>query len=1139
MSLVASDCRARSGAILDELTTLRGDIYLENDMSPRTQAGATPDASGDADQDTQGHSVLKAPFLQQADFSANGPWRSLSQLIDFSDGGDGSTYLGIQRNERVWQDIDLPVAPQADGARPQYWLGCDYALNNFKECLVTVHLLEDGKEGAQVFIERLQGQGTLEDEPLAPGAAPTWHRMTPRLVPLPVDATRLRVAFDTRLEGKITSRLYLRQVISQLRLPELSSASTVKLVLDPGGKNQIEQTRQPFLLCHGAEHVLQVKAAVGDAWLGQPVSLIWMDDNQYPPSAFGLSARPPLNQNAGDQDDRYQPLDEGDGAQWQLQAGATAAQTGEIGLGLGSYWQAPRFELEAQLGDFRCDLGGIEWDGVVPVVEYGNSTQLSVMLHNVFVPERPAVGRPVKWLLNDTLFATQPTDGKGLSSIEYLPKPGDEGVDNNAVFKAVYEDELKQVSEQVQKLPVFAVSPWGAELEVLFEGKPVTDFEKIGLLLTRQTEVNLTLKPKKADSFFIGKPILLRWPNGKPERGITFTPTAAQTMTPEGISWTLKGGTDSGTFVLETATDDLSAPFSLKGAQLSAELGDEVELSLDAEAIGPTALWRRGIARTLRMQIKPGSPLPALGRMGHLSFIKGTLEPRQVPAQPDYEAKREVPAAGLGWTLTPGQSSGEFALAVHVEGFAKPLSLDNAMVLSSQLSDEAQLQIDGAAAPTIALFQRGAPRTLSLALKAGSPLGRLQPEAWLVFEAGSLGQAQIPSTPAYLSKRKLGPDGLSWSLKGQQVSGDFALALKVEGFEQPLSVSKAVLLSADLGDEAELKLQGAAVPNPAIFRREQPAKLTLQPKADSPLGGLGLSVYLEFVGRSLGMLDVTATPNYGHDLVFGAQGLEWVLEGGQASGDFGVRVVVGGRVFSKTLEIDQAFLLSTHLKDEINVSSRSMGVNEFLVVKRPHNGEGQVLFARPKPESPLNVLKTPCWLTFTAHTLPATLMGAQPEFGDKRTLEASDLMWTLTGNAYSSGSFELTIHAQGFDQPYRIRCLLLADRFEDEFYVTSEGFDSRYDNEIALEVIKSKPDFTLQPKNDLGWPELINVRVDFMELTLEEQFVEMFPTYRVPIRLEFSRALWAVQSITKMGSFILTFESDVQSDTLYIHCEVS
>ncbi|MDV9032666.1 hypothetical protein Q7C30_011230 [Pseudomonas sp. RAC1] len=881
-------------------------------MSPRTQAGATPDASADADQDTQGHSVLKAPFLQQADFSANGPWRSLGQLIDFSDGGDGSTYLGIQRNERVWQDIDLPVAPQADGARPQYWLGCDYALSNFKECLVTVHLLEDGKEGAQVFIERLQGQGTLEDEPLAPGAAPTWHRMTPRLVPLPVDATRLRVAFDTRLEGKITSRLYLRQVISQLRLPELSSASTVKLVLDPGGKNQIEQTRQPFLLCHGAEHVLQVKAAAGDAWSGQPVSLIWMDDNQHPPSAFGLSARPPLNQNAGDQDDRYQPLDEGDGAQWQLQAGATAAQAGEIGLGLGSYWQAPRFELKAQLGDFRHDLGGIEWDGVVPVVEYGNSTQLSVMLHNLFAPERPAVGRPVKWLLNDTLFATQPTDAKGLSSIEYLPKPGDEGVDNNAVFKAVYEDELKQVSEQVQKLPVFAVSPWGAELEVLFEGKPVTDFEKIGLLLTRQTEVNLTLKPKKTDSFFIGKPILLRWPNGKPERGITFTPTAAQTMTEQGISWTLKGGTDSGTFVLETATDDLSAPFSLKGVQLSAELGDE----------------------------------------------------------------------------------------------------------------------------------------------------------------------------------------------------------------------------------AELKLQGAAVPNPAIFRREQPVTLTLQPKADSPLGGLGLSVYLEFVGRSLGAPDMIAAPLYGHGRALDAHGVEWVLQGGQASGDFGVRVVVSDRVFSKTLEIDQAFLLSTHLKDEINVSSLSMGVNEFLVVKRPYKGQGQVLFARPKAESPLNVFKTPCWLTFTAHTLPATLMSAQPEFGDKRTLEASNLKWTLTGNAYSSGSFELTIHAEGFDQPYRIRCLLLADRFEDEFYVTSEGFDSRYDDEMALKVITSEPDFTLHPKNDLGWPESINVSVDFIKITLEEQFVQMYPTYRVPVSLEFTRALWAAQSITKKGTFVLEFRSDVQSDPLYIPCHV-
>lgn len=1112
-------------------------------MSPRTQAGPTPDVSGDADQDTQGHSVLKAPFLQQADFSADGPWRSLGQLIDFSDGGDGSTYLGIQRNERVWQDIDLPVAPHADGARPQYWLGCDYALNNFKECLVTVHLLEDGKEGAQVFVERLQGQGTLEDEPLAPGAAPTWHRMAPLLVDLPGDTTAVRVAFDTRLDGKITSRLYLRHVISQLRLPELSSASTVKLVLDPGGKNQIEQTRQPFLLCHGAEHVLQVKSAAGDAWSGQPVSLIWMDDNQHPPSAFGLSARPPLNQNAGDQDDRYQPLDEGDGAQWQLQAGATATQAGEIGLGLGSYWQAPRFELEAQLGDFRCGLEEIEWDGVVPVVEYGNSTQLSVMLHNVFVPERPAVGRPVKWLLNDTLFATQPTDAKGLSSIEYLPKPGDEGVDNHAVFKAVYEDELKQVSEQVQKLPVFAVSPWGAELEVLFEGKPVTDFKKIALLLTRQAEVNLTLKPKKADSFFVGKPILLRWPNGKPERGITFTPTAAQTMTAQGISWTLKGGTDSGTFVLETATDDLPAPFSFKGAQLSAELGDEVELSLDAEAIGPTALWRRGIARTLRLQIKPGSPLPALGRMGHLSFIKGTLESRQVPAQPDYEAKREVPAAGLGWTLTPGQSSGDFALAVHVEGFAKPLSLDNAMVLSSQLSDEAQLQIDGAAVPALTLFQRGAPRTLSLALKAGSPLGRLQPEAWLVFEAGSLGQAQIPSTPAYLSKRKLGPDGLSWSLKGQQVSGDFALALKVEGFEQPLSVSKAVLLSADLGDEAELKLQGAAVPNPAIFRREQPAKLTLQPKAESPLGGLGLSVYLEFVGRSLGMPDVTATPNYGHDLVLGAQGLEWVLEGGQVSGDFGVRVVVSDRVFSKTLEIDQAFLLSTRLEDEVEVSVNGKPVSAVVFMPWDYGtGSTPTLFVSAKPQSPLHVLSPSCRLTFQGGTLNAKDLQASPAFGATQPLAKGQQLWTLSGRNKVSGGFGMQLHVEGFEEPLSMpRCVLHSNHFHDEFYVTAPAseFDSRRDTVLALRATYSHPAFYVHRRFDWGWGMDRLVTLTFLPGTVTKEFFVIEPAPGEKIALVFDRPLWQTRYVSKKGECALNFSCDLMLYPHKVSCRIT
>ncbi|WP_412460120.1 hypothetical protein ACK2SD_14460 [Pseudomonas sp. SC11] len=994
-----------------------------------------------------------------------------------------------------------------------------------------------------MFIERLQGQGTLEDEPLAPGAAPTWHRMTPRLVTLPVDATRLRVAFDTRLEGKITSRLYLRQVISQLRLPELSSASTVKLVLDPGGKNQIEQTRQPFLLCHGAEHVLQIKSAAGDAWSGQPVSLIWMDDNQHPPSAFGMSARPPLNQNAGDQDDRYQPLDEGDGAQWQLQAGATAAQAGEIGLGLGSYWQAPRFELKAQLGDFRHDLGGIEWDGVVPVVEYGNSTQMSVILHNVFVPDRPAVGRPVKWLLNDTLFATQPTDAKGLSSIEYLPKPGDEGVDNNAVFKAVYEDELKQVSEQVQKLPVFAVSPWGAELEVLVEGKPVADFEKIALLLTRQTEVNLTLKPKKADSFFVGKPILLRWPNGKPERGITFTPTAAQTMTPEGISWTLKGGTDSGTFVLETATDDLSAPFSLKGAQLSAELGDEVELSLDADAVGSTALLRRGTAYTLRLQIKPGSPLPALGRTGRLSFTEGTLKPGHVPAQPDYEAKREVPAAGLSWTLTAGQNSGDFALAVHVEGFAKPLSFDNAMVLSSQLSDEAQLQIDGAAVPAIALFQRGAPRTLSLVPRAGSPLGRLQPEAWLVFEAGSLVEAKVPSTPAYFTKRNLGAAGLSWSLKGQQVSGDFALTVEVEGFEQPLSVSKAVLLSADLSDEAELKLQGAAVPNPAIFRRGQPTMLTLQPKAGSPLGGLGLSVYLEFVGRSLGAPDMSATPYYGVGRALGTSGLQWALEGGEASGDFGIRVVVAGRVFSTTLEIDQALLLSTRLEDEVEVSVNGKPVSAVVFMPWDDGmGSAPTLFVSAKPQSPLHVLSPPCRLTFQAGTLEAKNLQASPAFGATQPLANGQKLWTLSGGNQVSGGFGMQLHVEGFEEPLSMpRCVLHSNHFHDEFYVTApeSEFDSRRDTVLALTATVSHPGFYVHRRFDWGWGMDRLVTLNFVPGTVTESSFVIEPAPGEQVALVFDRLLWQTRHVSKKGECALNFSCDVMLYAHTVKCRIS
>ncbi|MGO0693857.1 Ig-like domain-containing protein [Pseudomonas guariconensis] len=998
--------------------------------------------NGNIDSSTRGHNLVQAdsfPLGSISEFAESEAtvWKAHNSRYSHYEDSSGMPYVGLTYDQQLWQIIELPVQAAVEG-RPEYWLGCEYDATAFEECWLRVYDAdEDGK--GHFYEGVMQGKPLELIQPIdeAPSVIPakpdaTWHVLSERRIAIPEGVRRLRVQFETP-ENK-GPYLYLRKVTSHLRLPMFNDASELQLLVERPGDDPIVQAERPFLLCHGATHRLQVKVPAGDAWEAQKTSLLWMGTDQLP-IEYGLEAEPGFNRG-GDEEDRYQPLSSTDGACWRLTADATLAEGDlppDIPLGLGSYWQAEKHPIAAQIGDFHHIIEEIRWDFIVPVVGE-NSTTLTAIVKNPFAPDRPVVGQEVIWSYRGKQHVSQ-TDANGHATLTYIPELGDAGEANQVIFAAQCKDALQHTSSAERTLPVFDESPWLKQVEVTLDGKPIADLSALALRLTRGTRHTLTLKPTSAESYFVGKDIALSWPD-ESKLGITLEPKAdvAQRMGEDGVSWTIEGGTGiSGLFSLyakEVAEAGLKVPLSLLGVQLSTDLHDEAVLKLgEGEPVSPT-IFRREMAQKIGFAIRPGSPLKELGLEFWLDFdVSGTLAEADVHAVPDYR-KRFTDLSAPAWSLTGQNASGIFGVQVHMEGFTTPLKLSNALLLSLDLNDEVEMTVDGSAQTDSITFRRKVPQTISFKPKKNSPISQSKLKYWLAFDdSGSLSSQQVGSVPNY-GNQFSGHTNPAWTVTGTDVSGTFGLQLHMEGFTTPVKRGLWLLLSQKVEDEFDLLLEGSPATEVGYFWRGQPQRVTLKPKDTSPLSaGTALKSRLQFRdAQSLPVSKLVANPDYGVLRPIPVDGNEWTLTGASdTSGRFGLEVWVED--FDTPRVLSTAVLMSSHLDDEVDYTLSGSDISEPPIFRR---NVGRTISLKPKAGSPLTQLDLVARLSFNdGGTLKQTDMNAVPGYGQPTTV-AKGLNWTLTGTDVS-GVFGVTVTMERFQTPFVLgTCGLLSTRLEDD-----------------------------------------------------------------------------------------------------------
>ncbi|WP_248920405.1 hypothetical protein [Pseudomonas entomophila] len=823
------------------------------------------------------------------------------------------------------------------------------------------------------------------------------------------------------------------QVVSQ---PIEKAASPVRLIVqspDGNPEHDIPQDAPPFKLCHGATHRLEVIAPHGSTWVDQRLSLRWMG-TEGTPGSYGLEAGPEFVTDTNDQDTAYQDLPAA-GAEWQLTAtGAHGVMSGDVTLGLGSYWQAPIYPLEAQVGDYWGRITDLEWDGTYPIVDQGNSTTLTATVSSDFDASRPAPGVLVGWKVGGQDIQYIPTDKEGHSKLEYKAQLAD--IDNGRInFDVTYEDAFGHTSACEQSIPAFISDPWseGLVLELRDGGGNVIEPTPAGLCLVREGRYTLKLMPKAGNDFFIGQSIALGWSKGSEQLGIEFAPKEAREMPGGGLEWQITGGGESGLFSLMATASQLDedAPMQMPGVQVSAYLYDEVDMTIDDQPLAFPLIFRRGAARRIKVKPKPGSPLPGLDWASHMTVWSGSeLPPDTMSAVPAFGTKRPMTEQGLEWEVTGVDASGKFGLNVFADNFGS-FTLGPAALLSQNLSDEVDVTIDGDAVSEVLIFRRSTARTIKVKPKPDSPLLLANGKCSMGFVNGSLTSDKVTASPDYGNERPMTADGVEWTLIGANLSGSFGLTIDVEGFLVSATLPTVLLLSEALDDEAVLEVETVKVRGQWIFHVGVESSVRIVPKKDSPLGLTGLVAKLMFDGLEAQLTEdeMPATPSYGTLAEVTDSGATWTIKPKGVRGEFGLHVVVPG--FTTPLRMEKGYVMSNNLAEEAEVFVEGAEFRNNKQVMRRGGRYTVKLVPREGINSPLGRMYLMASMILKEGALPQESIVANPKLGSSQSMQAGSVSWDLTIRGFS-GLGDLELSVEGFDVSLSMPVALISNELVDE-----------------------------------------------------------------------------------------------------------
>ncbi|TFF38618.1 hypothetical protein [Pseudomonas sp. RIT623] len=964
-------------------------------------------------------------FRSQRQTTANKPW--LCKSSRFSTGPADDPYIRIGADTWVRQDIDLPIAYEPGAqAQPVYYFGCKYDVERFDTCYVTVWALRGDAVGEQLLRQPLQGLGTAGERE----QARAWQRLTPSALDtskVTEKLERVRVQFETPRQNGV-SYLYLTDVQLHAHLGELRLEKLTLRTDDPDAAVP-DQTKAPYLLCHGTSSILSVQVAKDDAWEEQGCSLQWLGESSLPPERYGVTTSPLLNVNDADKLDSYQPLSAGADTDWQLElSDGSWLQSGATTLGFGSYWVAPKHSFAVQIGHFRHAIGKLDASNAALVIDQGDKAQVTARVKSPF-SDAGLAGIEVHWKINGSDYTTIVTDDKGQSLFEYPPTREDIDSNGQMVIEAECTDVFGLPSRAAHVFNVFETSPWPAQMEFLLDGERIEAFEWGELQLICGEQYTLTLRPKDKEKDFLGKKVWLDWPDGE-TLGIDLGSNEPREMLTTGLEWTITAGsTERGIFTLQALVEDLKVGFGLKGVQMR-PLAEELEAFA-------APVCRRGVAYTLTLHALADSPLTQLPLEARLVFEKdGALDAGDIKPDSAFTTWAPFVAGTAEWALTGEPKSGWFKLHIETMGLGS-VTLPRCAMISPRLEDEFVITLGESSATEPFILRYGdtaSAQTLSITARSDSPVAGLGFDYHLQFDeqTDTTRKEHVEAIPSYEVPQRLTEDAEQWHAQWQLTgkrgagvlpSGKYNLILGSAGFVQPCVVRDAILMSEDLTDEAVLTSVGDNINGTEIYWSEETRVLKLEPRNGSPLAELGGEASLEFVKTGyLDATDVGAIPDYGTFRKLG-EDLAWDITGQMEGGEFSLFVKMLG--FKKPLLWKKCAVLSRNLGHEgvlVVTGSEALAGGCFWL------GEiGEIKYI-PRKGSALYELGLKAKLHFVSVANGGVGSGditPTPGYGSDNAIELNGVTWKMQPMTQTGGVFNLELELEKFSQRLRLPVAVL------------------------------------------------------------------------------------------------------------------
>lgn len=210
-------------------------------------------------------------------------------------------------------------------------------------------------------------------------------------------------------------------------------------------------------------------------------------------------------------------------------------------------------------------------------------------------------------------------------------------------------------------------------------------------------------------------------------------------------SWAVTGRTKSGTFQLALTGKGMTTPITLAISKLvSSNLADEADVRVGGVPVPAGGNWFiRGKAQTVSLIPKSGSPLAGLP-VALMCAYKSGLDYANIVCIPAFGSERFT----YSWVITGNTKSGTFQLSLRGRGMTTPITLAISKLVSSNLSDETELYVDGNLPPAGDVeFKRGVHRTISLRAKSNSPIGSYP--LMLNFNVGEILPADVGCIPRF------------------------------------------------------------------------------------------------------------------------------------------------------------------------------------------------------------------------------------------------------------------------------------------------------------------------------------------------------------------------------------------------------